>query len=317
MLAVFAFYGLLAIGGARGLHKWTTKLPVSPLATSLRAVSATWWKRTAAKGFERPFLATERQWLILQDASPLLYPKTFAELHKQRPKSERKKALLRGDTTPSLAAKRLSRGGPSVLLLGDSIMAGIGPVIKGDVLDRLAGSADLLAKVATGLARPDVFDWRAELKRAAAKDHYDYIVMMLGTNDSQDFVDHGQILSYGTEAWVKVYNARLADMMDNACLSARKVVWIGLPPMKSPAFNRKTLRINNWARRQAAAHPCVEYIGLDRVIGDEKGLFTSYLKIDNSLEKVRNVDGIHITQKGGTLVSQALMERLVPPRRGQ
>ena len=311
MIAVLAFYGILAIFGARGLHKWTTKLPVSALSTTLRAATDVWWARTAAMGLEAPSLATERGWLYLQDADPLLYPKTYAEIQNRR----RQRTVHKTTAAARVAIrKRAANGGPSVLLLGDSIMAGIGPVIKGDVLARLAGSADIVAKVATGLARPDVFDWRGEMKRAVAAEHYDYIVLMLGTNDSQDFLENGQILTYGTEEWAKAYNARLAELMDGACRGADKAYWIGLPPMKSATFNRKALRINNWAQKQAAAHPCFEFVGLDKVIGDKKGSFTSYLKVADTLEKVRNVDGIHITQKGGALVSQALIN-LISSRR--
>jgi hypothetical protein len=303
-LAVFAFYGILAIFGARGLHRWTAKLPVSPLVTKAREATDVWWGRAAAFGFEEPGLTIERAWLVFQEASPLLYPKTYAEIKARRAHAH--KAIAAATPVP----KKATNGGPSVLLLGDSIMAGIGPVIKNDVFARLGGAADLVAKVATGLSRPDVFDWRGELRRVVQRDHYDVIVMMLGTNDSQDFLENGQILSYGTEEWAKAYNARMSEMMDNACRGADKAYWVGLPPMKSAAFNRKAMRINNWAQKQAALHPCFQYVALDKVVGDDKGSFTSYRKIDDVLEKIRNPDGIHITKRGGSLVSSALIDLL-------
>jgi hypothetical protein len=187
-------------------------------------------------------------------------------------------------------------------------MVSVGPVIKKDVVDKLAGTADVRAKVATGLARPDVFDWQGELRRALSRSRYDYVVMMLGTNDSQDFVVDGKILAYGSSEWVKVYNARVASMMDLACKGAQNAFWLGLPPMQSPAFARKATRINSWAMRQAKQHTCVTYVSLDQTFADASGRYTPYLRNDGTLEKARMVDGIHITSKGGRLVASLVLD---------
>jgi hypothetical protein len=308
VVAVLVFYAMLGVFGTRGFYRWTMKLPVSTASARLRHAARTVWGHAAALGLERPAVLIERGWLEFQEADPLLYPKSYAEVEARRRARLAHVAATKRTARP--VSHKSANGGPSVLLIGDSIMAGIGPVIKNDVLSSLKGSAEIEAKVATGLARPDVFDWRGELRKATETDRYDYIVMLLGTNDSQDFVEGGHILAYGTEEWVKAYTSRVAELMAAACAGADRGVWIGLPPMKSAAFNRKALRINNWAQRQAAAHPCMQYVSLDHVIGDEQGSFTSYRKIKNSLEKVRNVDGIHITKAGGALVSAALVELL-------
>ena len=96
--------------------------------------------------------------------------------------------------------------------------------------------------------------------------------------------------------------------MAAACRGGRRGLWVGLPPMQSDAFNRKAVRINSWAKRQVEAHACMSYVALDRIVGDDHGNFTSYRKIDDRLEKVRMVDGIHVTARGGTLISGALLE---------
>jgi hypothetical protein len=218
--------------------------------------------------------------------------------------------------TARLAAKELlepdervpAKADPKVLVLGDSIMMTVGPVIKHDVTSRLGGAAVVKAKLATGLARPDVFDWVKELRRLTARRRFDYIVMMFGTNDSQNFVENGEIMTYGTEPWVKAYDKRLQALMDGACKGGKRGVWVGLPPMQTDAFNRKALRINSLAQRQVARHPCMEYVSIDRVVGDENGNFVGYRKVEDRVEKIRMVDGIHITARGGSLVSSALID---------
>ncbi len=313
VVSVFVFYAVVVLFGARGLHRWTQKLPVGDVATEVRKLTETFWGRTAGLGLEKPSLWVENVWLRFQEAHPLLYPHEFDVAMDRQARAAARKALAakkKGtlEDLPLRAKLRPAGGGPSVLVLGDSIIASIGPSIRNDIISRLAGDAEVIAKVATGLARPDVFDWRRELRRYVEGQRYDMIVMMLGTNDSQDFVEEGQILVYGTEAWVKAYNKRIDELMAVACKGADRAVWLGLPPMKSDVFQRKAVRINSWAQRAAERHSCVQYVSLDRVVGDEKGKFTSYRKMSEGLEKVRMVDGIHITAKGGSLVAKLLVD---------
>ena len=319
--AVVVFFAVLALLGARGLNNWARHLPVSRAGAVLVALTDAWWGKTAALGFDEPMIALEREWLIAQDASPLLYPRNFEETQVRRVAAEaRLTAKGQGSTRQAATAavrlklkshvprRRAPDGGPTVLVIGDSIMATIGPMIKNDVVARLAGDAQVITKIATGLARPDVFDWRNQLRQEVETWHYDYMVMMLGTNDSQDFAERGRVLTYGTEEWVRSYNDRIAEMMDYACHGADRVFWIGLPPMKSEAFQRKAVRINSWAQKQVDRHPCMQYVSIDTIVGDERGEFTSYLKVKDGLERVRMGDGIHVTPQGGTLVSKALLK---------
>lgn len=325
--AVAVFYALCVLFDAKGLHGWASKLPVNERNAIVKKWAARHWKRMAKVGLEEPKHTIETKFLDFKEEHHLLYPKKYEEMiaakkaKRARKKKEHAEARANPDAAAKAAARKLAEsqrfdrddpdaaaGGPRVLILGDSIMVSVGPVIKKDVDAKLLGQAVVKARVATGLARPDVFDWRRELRDSITGKRFDYIVMMLGTNDSQDFADAGRILYYGTPEWVKTYNERVAGMMDTACQGARKAIWIGLPPMQSPAFNRKVVRINSWAKRQADRFPCVKYMALESVLGDEKGQFAGYRRIADTVEKVRMVDGIHITAKGGHLISDILID---------
>lgn len=326
-VSILVFYAVVLLFDARGLYNWTQKLPVSEPQRIAGEMAKRHWERMAALGLEEPKHTIETAFLAMTDAHPLLMPRKYADIQRRREEKARKKAEMEvaEAADPKLkeqrvAAKQLldpeerlpEKADPKVLVVGDSIMMSVGPVIKKDVLERLGGAAVVKAKLATGLARPDVFDWPKEVKRLTTQRRYDYVVMMFGTNDSQNFVEHGQILTYGTPEWVKAYTQRLDSIMAAACGSARKGLWIGLPPMQSDAFNRKALRLNSWAKRKVAEHECMEFVALDKVIGDEKGRYVSYRKIDEHVEKIRMVDGIHVTARGGTLISSALMGLMGP-----
>ena len=326
-LAVAVFYTVLLAFDARGIYNWTNKLSLSPTHRQLRSLAEQHWRDTAKLGLEEPKFSLETMFLDFQDAHPLVYPKKYPDfVERRRARAEKQEQALvdrsvRDFATALLSARRAFRVKerakksvgmtsdrcPNILLIGDSIMAGIGPVIKNATSQRLDGSVSVRARVATGLARPDIFDWQRELEGLLAEESYDTLVLMIGTNDSQDLVEDGEVLVYGTTEWVKAYNQRIAQMMETSCQAVQRVLWIGLPPMRNPAFNRKITRINSWAKRQTKYHPCVEYVALDYVIGDENGKFVSYLKIKDDLEKVRMVDGIHITTRGGILISDHLL----------
>ena len=321
--SVLLLYVITMMFSTQGIHNWSTKLTVTPFTQDLQDWSEFLWANASEFGLEEPRHSLDSWFLSLQDAHILLYPKTYArtkELMHKRQLRRMEKARLE-KSNPKLAARMLKlkqtmepesetdKGKrPRVLIVGDSIMMTVGPVIKEDVASEMAGSAVVRAKLATGLARPDVFDWNTEIRSVVSKSKFDLIVMMLGTNDSQDFAENGKIFTYGTTEWVDIYNKRLLGVMQTACIGAKKVVWFGLPPMKSVNFDRKAHRINSWTKKQARISGCVDFVPTDRMLGDNDGKFASYAKVGDHLEKIRMVDGIHVTKKGGQVVSDFLVD---------
>lgn len=321
--SIILTYALMLAFSTQGIYNWTARLVVTPFTQNLKEWSETLWAGASSFGLEEPRNSIDSWFLSLQDAHPLLYPKSYArtvELRRKKSLRRMQKALV-DKNNPKLAARRLkekqtmdSETGivngkrPRVLILGDSIMMTVGPVLKDIVTTRMSGTAIVRAKLATGLARPDIFDWNNEVQSFVQKSKFDLIVMMLGTNDSQDFVESGKIMYYGSTDWVGAYNRRLLTVMKSACEVSDKVVWFGLPPMKSANFERKAYRINGWAKKQAALSGCVDFVSTEKILGDENGKFTSYAKIGEHMEKIRMVDGIHVTKKGGLAVSQFLLD---------
>ena len=321
--SVLLFYVIVVMFSTQGIYNWSSKLAVSPFSQDLQEWSEFLWASAADYGLEEPRHSLDSWFLSLQDAHVLLYTKTYARtkelIQKRQLRRMEKDRLEKGN--PKLAARLLkqkqtmeldadaARGKrPRVLIVGDSIMMTVGPVIKDNVTSKMSGSAVVKAKLATGLARPDVFDWNSEIKGVVSKSKFDLIVMMLGTNDSQDFAENGKIFTYGSTEWVDIYNKRLLGVMQTACVGAKKVLWFGLPPMKSVNFDRKAHRINSWTKKQALASGCVDFVPTDRMLGDEDGKFASYLKVGDHLEKIRTTDGIHVTKKGGQVVSDFLVD---------
>ncbi|MBF0442745.1 MAG: DUF459 domain-containing protein, partial [Oligoflexales bacterium] len=218
-------------------------------------------------------------------------------------------AVQKDNDNPELDDKAQPKG-PKVLIVGDSMMLEIGPIIKNDIKKHLNGHVEVQTKVSSGLSRPEFFNWQTELKKIVTKSKYDYILVSLGTNDSQAFLHNGRPIPYATAEWYEVYQQRLINLLNTACYGSKKVFLIGLPPMRSKSFNNRVMRINKIFQAESKKVECADFIALDNIIGGPDGQYTTYQRVNQTLKKVRMKDGIHLTLTGGHIVSKFILSRL-------
>ncbi len=321
-LAIICFYGTILLFDSKGIHAWTTKIPVNPVTQKMRVIAEDHWRQMAKWGLEEPKYTIETRWLDLQEAPRLVYPRKYE--HQQIAKQEKRSKIserdanwaknprLKQDYEQSREIATASQAAPEttgsrVLIVGDSLMMTVGPVLKEQLEIKGEVLVTLKAKLATGLARPDVFDWRQEIDQLTQQQRFQAVIVLMGANDSQDFAENGKILSYGTSEWVKTYKSRIAAVMEGICNKATLGVWVGLPPMQSPNFQKKASRLNQWIARTAEKYPCMKYLDTATVFGNPKGGFLSYLTIDGKSEKIRTTDGIHISKKGAVLLVEPVL----------
>ena len=97
--------------------------------------------------------------------------------------------------------------------------------------------------------------------------HYDIVVAIFGTNDTQPVRDKKRHYRYGTEAWFKNYRGRVANVLELMCKSEqRDVYWIGLPVMRSDDFNRKVTKMNALFVDEISRSKCAKYIPMDSLL---------------------------------------------------
>ena len=94
----------------------------------------------------------------------------------------------------------------SILLVGDSMM---GYGFGSSMMQILQGNSKFEPERhyigSSGLSRPDFFNWPAQLQTLVSENDFDIVIVMLGTNDSQDFRLNGTYYEYGTTDWFDVY----------------------------------------------------------------------------------------------------------------
>jgi hypothetical protein len=168
----------------------------------------------------------------------------------------------------------------------------------------------------TGLARPDVFDWMQEYPAMIGSEHPDAVIVAIGANDGQGFVEDGKVLTFGSDAWMQVYQDRISAFLSLLTQDGATVVWVGLPPMKSAQYNEKAAVINRIAYTVVSRTPQATWWNPLPYIGDESGRYREFQTTpDGQTTRLRAPDGIHLSDDGAMLLSSALINWLnaAPP----
>lgn len=202
----------------------------------------------------------------------------------------------------------------TVVLVGDSMMA----VGLSDVLLRATADDPHIRMIkafrsGTGLARPDVFDWMQEYPAMLGDEHPDVIVVAIGANDGQGFVDRDKVLAFGSDAWVKVYQRRVAAFLGMLTQDGARVVWMGLPPMKSAQYNARIAEINRIAYAEVSEFPQAVWWNPAPYVGDAAGGYREFETAANGRSmRLRAPDGIHLSDDGAALFAPVLVKWLTP-----
>jgi hypothetical protein len=199
-----------------------------------------------------------------------------------------------------------------VALVGDSMMAvGLSSVLLRDSAENKNVEMVKAFRSGTGLARPDVFDWMSEYPAMIGDANPDTIIVAIGANDGQDFLDGDKPLKVGSAEWIRVYQQRTQDFLAMLTVNGARVVWMALPPMKAAEYSSRIDLINRISLSVVSANPNAVWWNPAPYIGDEKGEYREFVEVANGkIERLRAADGIHMSNEGAELVAPPLMNWL-------
>lgn len=141
----------------------------------------------------------------------------------------------------------------------------------------------------------------------------DAVIVAIGANDGQGFVEDGKTLAFGSDAWVKVYQRRTTDFLNLLTQNGAHVIWVGLPPMKAGAYNDRAAEINRIAYTVVSQNPLATWWNPQPYIGDETGGFRELeTSPDGKTTRIRAADGIHLSDEGAALLAPSLISWLNP-----
>jgi hypothetical protein len=197
-----------------------------------------------------------------------------------------------------------------MFVAGDSVVRDAGESLLRLASDDARLSASLHYEIATGLSRPDFFDWPGALVADMAAHDPELVVIMFGGNDAQGIVGpdgtvHQEVRDPG---WTAEYGRRVAQVMDSLQAEDRLVLWVGQPPMRDGGFDRRIQVLNEVFEAQAEDRPWIRYIDSGDVLGDD-GRYAARLPdgAGGLTEDLRQDDGIHLSRAGADRLARHLL----------
>jgi hypothetical protein len=195
-----------------------------------------------------------------------------------------------------------------VLIVGDSIGLDMGGALQSDLAGTGVVNAALDARESTGLTRPDYFNWPAELQNDLKSVNPQVVVVMIGANDTQDFLGPPDV-PYTSPQWNTLYAQRAAQFMQIAESGGAAVFWVGMPPMQDPNLSAQMADLNAVDSHQAAlATPPVHFVNTVKSLGTAQGGYTAFVtNAAGQIVNTRTPDGIHLTPGGSQVVAQQVI----------
>ena len=191
---------------------------------------------------------------------------------------------------------------------GDSISRDLGEGLARRTPAELV-NVELDPRPATGLSRPDFFDWSQHLAGVLTESVPDVIVVLFGANDFQNVEHEGEILDRFGEEWLDLYRERVDRIMTLVSQPDTQTVWVGQPPVREPRLSGGLERLNSVYREVAERHPQVTYIDTWALFSDDDGGYVD--EIDGV--RLRREDGVHLTVAGGNRLAEAVWSVIGPP----
>jgi uncharacterized protein len=220
-----------------------------------------------------------------------------------------------------------STGPPSVdnpskvFIVGDSDAGTFGPYLQ-TLLDGTGiVTTELDYKVSSGLARPDFYDWPAEIDAKLPTVDPDIVVATFGGNDAQGLaVESGEFIvgdPVANEAeWVAEYQERAGAVMDQLLAGGRTVIWVGIPNDDNPDVTARMAIQDKAAKAAAAERPDVIFIDTWKRFSGRDGGWAEFVidPRDGQGKDVRADDGFHLNQNGAEIlaidIAQAIRDTL-------
>jgi hypothetical protein len=168
--------------------------------------------------------------------------------------------------------------------------------------------------VATGLARPEVFNWPAYLASVVANSSPDVMVLTIGSNDDQTMTGEGGVGPRGSLPWRTEYHRRVGGLMDEVTGSGDVTLfWVGIPQMRNvPRYETRYKMINEIVKSEAELRPGkVYFVETAALLAGADGGYADFkVNFDGTVIRLRAGDGIHFERAGADLIAGAVLDAM-------
>lgn len=207
--------------------------------------------------------------------------------------------LYKDDDSDLISEKKVLYKKDGLMLLGDSLMQGVGAAICIQAKKENI-TCENLAKQSTGLLRKKYYNYSKVLEEALKETKIKNVIMLVGVNDLWDANENKKILKFGDLEWKKFYSNRISELVEVARKYNANLFWYELPVVKNNEQNEKVKVLNELFFKLAEENE-YHFIKINPILTKH---FDFYIKIEGKSKRIRSKDGVHFTSLGYSLVSQ-------------
>ncbi|HEX4745321.1 MAG TPA: DUF459 domain-containing protein [Gaiellaceae bacterium] len=311
--AIAVSLGALAVAlllNAPGLHKSATTQPEG-------------WKRDVALAVTGPLQGVSGALLLDQPRRALKAALGRSEDDRidtavAAPQSPKPTTPAATPTTPPTRVKFTPQRKLRLWIAGDSLVVVPGESVLREVAgNRAVDARDAIdGRIATGLERPDVFNWFTHVREVMQKQKPHAVVLMFGGNDDHGFMtgipEGREVGTFGSPTWRAEYRRRVAAIMDTVTGRGGYLVWIGLPISRDAEQTLRYDVINAIVQTEAAKRKGrVAYLDTYFFFAGDDGGYAQYVEDSTGkLVKMRADDGVHFERSAGDIIADKVVERL-------
>jgi len=197
-----------------------------------------------------------------------------------------------------------------IVVLGDSMGEGLWGGLYRALEDDSTLEVIQRANGSTGLARPDRYNWDAELNKILKDGTYQIAVVMFGGDDMQPIRKGKDVFKFGTEEWRQAYGARVEKFIRKLREANIATYWVGLPVMRSPGQSSDAEKLNDVFREKAFVNGA-KYVDTWDGFVDDSGRYSAYgPDMSGQVKRLRANDGVHLTMRGNVKLANFVEKEL-------
>lgn len=226
------------------------------------------------------------------------------------PPKETPKPARREEFSPRQPLRIWIAGDSLVVVPGQSILRAVGESRAIEPIGPVDG------RIASGLERPDVFNWFTHVSEVIRKEKPRAVVLMFGGNDDHGFMtglpEGKEVGPFASASWTAEYRRRVGGIMDTVVRTSAYLVWIGLPITRDAEQTRRFDAINALVQSEAAEREGrVFYLDTYFFFAGDDGGYAQFVENDSGrLVKMRADDGVHFERAAGDLIARQVLRRL-------
>lgn len=196
-----------------------------------------------------------------------------------------------------------------VLVIGDSLAAGLWSGMMRMAADDAALTIDGRYKEDSGLARPEYYDWNEALPKILDSNAADIAVILLGANDRQVIRDGVLRHSFETDAWSRLYAGYADKLIAGLKQRGAAVYWVGLPPMQAKDYDSAIQKVSA-LQRERAVQGGVRFVETRAVFAPNNTYTDQGPDETGTVTRLRSRDGVHFLRPGNNRLANLVLDAI-------